>query len=811
MKNPAALVILILICLMCKNASAQKENVITGKLWDERTAPVSYANVMLVKVSDSALVTGTLTDTNGNFIIKSPAPGIYFLRISAIGFAEIKTPPFDITETTRGKNFGSIILKDDVKKLKEVTISALRPTITHKPDRMVVSVEGTAMAAGSTAFDVLSKAPGVFIDHEGNIQLNGQAGVTVMIDEKLTYLSGRDLRVFLEGMSAENIKNIEIITQPSSKYDAEGSAGILNINLKKNEQQGVKSSVYTSYTFNGKQHGYSTGGNIYYKSGKWNSFASLDWSRRAGGRDATFTRVFFSPQQTTYFDQVADGNFISKGPSARLGTDFSINKNHSIGLMANYTGNNNNGNFLTETFIGNEPNKPGEFIDADNVSSGRYSNFTTNLHYLGKLDTSGTALSADLDYADVSHFGKMNSYNYFYKAQDMQLVTKDFLFSDVPSRFDIYAAKIDFTKPLKNDYKVETGAKVSRVDVDNASVFYLNNGDAPILDTLRTNHFKYRENIYAAYVNVSGKLSRRVTVQAGLRAEQTQSLGNSLTTKQVTERNYLDFFPTLFIQQHVSDNYQVKYNYSRRLERPYYGDLNPFISYRDPYTWWQGNPYLRPEYINTVSIGQTFKQTYNVEVEYQYNRDVVSELPILDAERTTTVYYVGNVNNAHFASLTALAPLKIMKNWETQNTLVVSYNRFNIKEKGVLMVNDRAHYMLQSNHTLVLPLDIRMELNVGYISAMAHGLYRIEPRWWFHTAFKKSFLDKKLDLSLNVNDIFKGQRLKLNGSGGENIHEFDQYFRNRYFGITLRYNFSKGQKVDERRRNNFEELNRTGG
>ena len=311
---------------------------ISGTLLDSLTGkPIEFATVALLQSGSTQATNSTLTDSDGRFAFTGVAPGKYDITFSFIGYDTKTIRQLSVTAGNPKVVTGPVMLRPVSTQLKEVNVQTLRPTITQEADRMVVNVEGTAMAAGSTAYDVLAKSPGVFIDQDGNIQLNGRSGATIMLDGKLTYLSARDLRTLLEGMSAENIKNIEIITNPSAKYDAEGSSGILNINLKKNTQQGMNGSVYAGYTYNGKQHGYTTGANINYKSSNWNSFLNLDMARRVGGREATFTRIFYGETSTTYFDQVATGNYMVQGPpSVRLGTDYSLNDKHSVGFMANY-------------------------------------------------------------------------------------------------------------------------------------------------------------------------------------------------------------------------------------------------------------------------------------------------------------------------------------------------------------------------------------------------------------------------------------------------------------------------------------------
>nr|WP_210488805.1 TonB-dependent receptor [Rufibacter aurantiacus] len=790
--------------------TAQSPGKISGVVTDSITGkPVQYTTVSLLRKGSTTSLDGTLTDAQGRFTFAGIAAGEYSLAFSFIGYEAVSRHNIVLTDQKPEVHVGTIKLKVAATKLKEVTVQGLRPTITQEADKMVVSVQGTALAAGRTAYDVLTRAPGVFIDQEGNIQLNGRSGVTVMLDGKLTYLSARDLRSLLEGMPAENLKNIEIITNPSAKFDAEGSSGILNINLRKNEVQGMNGSIYGGSTYNFKQVGFTLGSTFNYKTGPWNSFLNLDVARRVGGREATFTRVFYGEQNTTYFDQVATGNFEVQGPPAvRLGTDYNLTDKHSIGFMTYFNTNKLHGDFLTDTYIGGAPNAATQYIDANNYNTNRFTNFTTNLHYLGKLDTAGTTLSANLDFVRITNRGDANFYNYYFDLTGTKRDSIDFLYTDTPNGYNIYSAKVDYSHPFSRGRKVEFGAKASRVASDNDSRFYFNNSEALVLDPRRTNHFIYDEDIYALYANWSSKLGERYSIQAGLRAEQTVSRGESLTYDQVNKRDYLDFFPSLFLQQKVSENYQINYSYSRRLQRPNYGNLNPFIAYRDPYTYWQGNPGLRPQYTHAFGVTQTFKKDYSLVANYQLIRDVMAEIPILDVERALTIYTIGNVDDGHNLSLTANIPVKIMKNWDTQNTALVTYSKYMTMVGEQKATNDQVFYSFQTNHNLLLPAKLKMEINAGYRGPAAYGLYEVYSQWWVNVGFKKSFLDDKLDLSVNANDIFKGQRIKV-GTIGRNINEFDQYFRARSVGINLRYNFSRGAKFDPKRQNSIDEVNRT--
>lgn len=798
----------LLIFLFAQQGFAQSDGIINGQIMDEKGVEVSYANVALLKAADTSLVTGSVTDEAGKFRIKSPSKGKYFLRVSAIGFAHYETTTFEISETNNQKQFGAITIKEDVQQLEEVTVQSLRPTIVNEVDKMVVSIEGTALAAGSSAFDILAKAPGVWIDQDGNIQLNGKGGVKIMVDGRPTYLSARELQNMLEGMSAENIKNLEIITNPSARYDAEGASGIINITLKKNELTGINGSIYGGYEYR-TLHGYSFGGNINIKKGKWSSFANLDMAKRPWVRTSTMVREFNESDASTRFDQTGREEVIRYTPSLRLGTDFDINEKHSIGIMANLSYHDAAHDFRTDSYLKNGAPENNLFIDADNYTAYQFSNGTFNLHYVGKLDTAGTELSADIDYVRLNNKGNADFNNRYYSLESNSLVEQELLTSDNPTYYDIYSAKVDFTKKIKDFGKLELGAKASYVKSDNQLNFYMIEDDNKIRDPKRSNHFIYTEHIYAAYANFNAKLSEVWNVQAGLRAEKTVAEGESVTLNQNTPRDYTNLFPSIFIQQKVSDNYQISYNYSRRIDRPRYDNLNPFIFYLDPYTWATGNPYLRPQYTHSFELKQTLKNNYNLILGYAVTEDFMAEIPEQNNEDKTTIFSQRNVDDFKNLSATLVAPIQINPKWGMNNNIVFAYQKYTTILDETPIENNEMFYMAQTTNNFLLPKDIKFELSAAYQGPLAYGLYKIESQWWIDAGIKKSFMEDKLDVSFNVTDIFRTRQVVGSANIEGNINSFDQYFSAQSFKVNIRYMFNKGAKFELKNRDSsLEELDR---
>ncbi|TPE43017.1 outer membrane beta-barrel family protein [Pontibacter mangrovi] len=802
----------ILFFLCSSHTFAQSGGMLTGTVQDDQEQPLGFANVAVLEAATAKVVTGAIADMDGNFQIMTPAKGKYLLKLTALGYVELQTPAFDVTAANFSKDFGKLQLKQDVKTLKEVQVQAMRPTVITEPDKMVVSVEGTALASGATAYEVLTKSPGVWVDQDGNIQLNGKSGVQMMINGKRSYLSGKELQTLLQGMSAENIKDLELITNPSAKFDAEGASGVININLKKAVDTGMNGSVYAGYQYN-NVNTYTSGADMSYKSGKWNSFGSLDLARRKRYRDMEMKRIFLNPDgSTSKFDQTGREENERFEPSLRIGTDYDFNEKHSIGAMANVITNSTDFFFHTESYL-RDPNVADDlFIDAMNKGEGTYSNGTFNLHYLGKLDTIGTTLSSDLDYVHISSHDKAGFDNQYFTLPATTPDSVQMLSNNNPTKYDIYSAKVDFTKPLSKKTKLELGAKASHVVSDNELLFYEEADTRKTLDPKRSNHFIYKENIYAAYANLNTSLGEKWTLQAGLRAEQTDSRGNSLTKNEKTDRNYLNLFPSVFLQQKVSDNYQIGYKYSRRINRPNYQALNPFIFYLDPYTSAQGNPQLRPQYTNSFEVTQTLKQTYNLILGYSITEDFIAEVPEQNPEDNTTVFQQQNVRNMKSARATLVAPIKVSNNWDVSNNIIVMYQEFTHPRNGEMVVNDQVTAIAQTTNNIMLPHGIRMEVGGSYQSPAVYGLYNVGEQWWVDAGLKRSFLDDKLTLSMNVTDIFRSRILKVDTELNGNVNAIEQYHGARGVRFNIRYRFNKGSEFESKKRNvNLDELNRTGG
>ncbi|MDQ4139996.1 MAG: outer membrane beta-barrel family protein, partial [Bacteroidota bacterium] len=388
------------------------------------------------------------------------------------------------------------------------------------------------------------------------------------------------------------------------------------------------------------------------------------------------------------------------------------------------------------------------------------------------------------------------------------------LANDNPSSFNIYSAKVDYTKPFTKKTKLEVGAKASHVVSDNDLRFFQVVDKQQIKDFTRSNHFIYQENIYAAYANFSSSLGEKWTVQGGLRAEKTISEGKSITKDSVNSRNYLDWFPSVFLMQQVNKNYKVTYNYSRRINRPYYGNLNPFVFYIDPYTSAQGNPYLRPQYTHSFQVTQSLQDTYSLSIGYAITNDFMAEVPVQNNANNTLVFQQRNGDQFKDINAALVAPIKITPKWDMNNNLTVGYQSYTIAlpEQDQVIRNEQFFLYGQSSNNIQLPRDWRLEVNLDYRGPRVYAAYQIKQSWAVDAGVKRSFLNKQLEVSANVTDIFRTRHFTGSANVNGNVNEIDQYFAQRSLRLNLRYNFNKGEKFEAKKRNsNLEELNRAGG
>lgn len=802
MKRLAGIIITMMFLGTTSIVKAQQSDneMVTGKVETEQQQPAPFATVLLLKAKDSTVFKSIISNEQGQYKFSHIIPGKYKVQATTVGKNSPCSAPFVIKENAAGYEVPVLTLKEESLQLQSVAVTAQKPLIEQKVDRMVVNVEGSIIATGNNVLEVLQKVPGVQVDQNDNISLKGKSGVLVMIDDKPTYLSADQLASMLRSMNSNQLSQIEVMTNPPAKYDAAGTAGIINIKLKKNANEGINGSISGGYSI-GIHSQYNGGLNMNYKKGKVNVYANFNSYDGKNGRVFNLTRDFIdvaSGKPYLYMQQSNPQKNSYAYQGIKTGIDYDITGKQTLGFMFN------------GGFQNNKHNQSGpiNFLDANrNLDSSVYSiaqsnqhwhSLTYELNYKWKIDTSGQELSAVADYSTFN--SRIN-----------QFLTTDFLNNAgtpnasaqyqrglLPSDISIKAMKIDYVLPLKGNAKFSAGLKSSFVTSDN-NVMYDNSLDQInwINDTSSNNHFIYKENINAAYINLNKDFKKGWSLQAGLRGEQTVSNADQITSDSVVKRNYFQLFPTVFIRKNFNDNNSLGFSYSRRIDRPDYQDLNPFKYVIDQFTYGQGNSFLQPQFTNSFEVNYTYKK-YIATLNYSHTSDVISRVIVQD-----TVTHIGyetseNLSKQDNVSLSFSIPLQVVKWWSSNNYLNIYYSKF------VGIVNNAAYnlgntsYNFNSQNTFNLPWNFKAELD-GYYNAKAlNTVWRSHPQYSVSAGLQKSFWDNKANIKLNVNDIFNTQNFTADLYYSDIQMHLHNKWESRKVALTFTYNFgNKNLKIHQ--------------
>lgn len=773
------------------NLAAKEISKISGKVMDQKGQAVSYANVALIAVEGGGLVDGAVSDEEGNFLIESVKSSSVKLVISSIGFKQFESESFELIPGLE-KNMGTLTIEDEMTGLEEVTVNATRPEIIIEADKTIVNVEGTVMAEGSNAFDVIGRSPGVYVDQDGNIILNGRTGVTVMINDRPTYMSALDLSNFLRSMPAENIKSIEVINNPSSRFDAEGSAGVINIRLKKHTVDGMFGNVQLGGQYNGLWAPIS-GVSLNVKKGKWSTNANLNYNHYANVNELEIERIFTFEDGTSNFNQESEITQRNKNLFFNGSANYEINENQNIGLNIQASDNLNSSINNSMTDITSSGTNEISYLDSYNDAGGGSNRLFANLHYDAKLDTIGTKITSDVDFTRMNSDSESLLSNQYWTGNNQENLTNDRILTLNDMFYTIFTAKVDFVKPLGKGRTLETGVKGSWVESDNNLDLSKSVEDGPFEEQPGSNRFIYNENVLAAYASYKGNFSEKLSFQAGLRGEYSDISGNSVTLKKLNTQQYFNLFPSAFLQHKVSDNYQIVYNINRRITRPNYRLLNPFIYYIDPLTSETGNPNLKPQYSNNIEMNHVVKGSYQFSLTYSETEDAFNQVFIQDQEDKTTVTYTDNFDKTRNVNFRAIAPLQIREWWSTSNMLQVTYNRFKSQIGDDYLDNAQTSYMLRTQHNLNLPKGFKLELIGMYLGPQIWGQGMIDGFGWVDAGITKSIMKDKLTIAVNGTDLFRTQVIYADIKFADIDTNFRQYRSNQGVRFTVKYNFSKGE------------------
>ncbi len=615
------------------SATAQHAG-IRGVVRDPRDVLI-VASVSLLNANDSSWIRTELSDDKGEYKFTNIVSGEYVISATSMGYKTCMQP---VSVTDNGLKVIDIIMQAADASLAEVTVTGRKSFIEMGLGKITVNVDASASSMGTNVLELLRRSPGITVDQSGNISMQGKQGVQVLIDDRSTYLSGEQLADYLKGLSADDVAQLELVTRPSAKYEAAGNAGIINIKRKKNKKTGLNGSANVRVG----QGVYPFGGGnllVNYRRKKLNiSFSSSEflgkgfayWNEHQQLTDPGKMQVVSTSDINSYAkEEFSIANF-------RLAADYDLSPKAVLG--ASVKGGYHTNSFLNKVYASSRDQQANLSTFTNTFSPGGFirENLSANSYFTYKFN-SARSLNLNVDYVLYANSPYQDISSAMFDTQMLPLPDPLVLQSHQPTRIDVYSVKADYTDTLRNGIKLEAGFKSSIVKTDNDALFRIFKNNYWLADTTRTNRFQYTENINAIYLSVDKSFGDKWEARAGLRAENTNAAGRQQVHNDRFTKSYVSLFPTAYLNYKANNDNQLELNYGRRIDRPPYDALNPFIFYSFQYNYSVGNRYLSPQFTHRTELKHSFKNMIVTSLGYSNTTGEITN--VLDVNGNTGIVY----------------------------------------------------------------------------------------------------------------------------------------------------------------------------
>jgi ACT domain-containing protein len=745
-----------------------------GKVLAEKDKPAKFVSVLLLNSVDTSLVKAYLTNDNGEYKLTDIRKGSYIVSINAVGYKK-NYLKIDLVENNTVVPLIKLQLEEKI--LDEVTVTATKSFLEQRADKLVVNVENSATAVGNNALEVLGKIPGVILIND-QVTIAGRNNVSILIDGKLSQYN--DITQLLKDISASSISKIEVITNPSAKYDAQGGS-LINILLKKNSNLGTNANVTLSTgigVYDNKKEGFDRNFylvnpsiNLNHRKGKINIYGSYSLNQRNWFEYNEFDRKI-APyrfyQTNIFYINVNSNNY-------RVGLDYYFDKKNTFGFLLsgyNRTGNNNMTNNTSQYNLSSDQFLR-KFKTTSNTELTR-DNITGNLNWRHFFDSSGNEINFDFDYSkfNLNNNNKITSF--------ITDTTSTFSNQFIDNPVQLFVFKVDYTHPFTDQSKLEVGFKSSFVEINNNLIFRR----SAVIDTNRSNDFKYNENINAIYTTFQ-KQWKKLQLNIGLRAEQTGSTGISKSIK-VLDRNYWYLFPSISFSRTIKNDIAVSFQYSRRIDRPTFQQLNPFIRFLDSLTYNKGNPYLLPQLTNAYKLALTYKNQPFFAISYNKIYNIIYQTAVKQ-EGYVTFATPDNLGYQENLIFELNFPVKIGSKINGFAGNQAIFNHYNADYLGAKYDNQQWNWLAYWQIGYKPKISWNIEVSGYYSSSFLNEFYPINALGRLNLAFQKSFFDNKAKITLNFNDALFSE--KIRGSIlYQNINaSFFQYEESRNVRLSFSY------------------------
>lgn len=772
---------------------------------NEQQQPVESALVSLFLSTRNKLSKTELTDNMGKVYLKNIPAGSYYCSVSLTGYFADTTAVF-LLQTSDVREI-SITLKPLESSLRQITVSAARPFIQNEKGKVIVNVDASPTNAGTSILDVLEKSPGVTIDRNGGISLKAKPGVLVLIDGKQTYLSGADLVNLLNSMSSSQVDQIELMTNPSARYDANGNAGIINIKTKKAKQKGVNGTINAAYS----QGRYPKSNNSFvlnYRNARLNAFLNYSFNFNRSYADLYALRTYTDSNAKTIaiLDQPTLFNATSTNHTIKTGVDVYASSQTSFGIaLTGILTKREGSSDATATWLDEDGNIDSTLTTTSSTdyqlrNAGLNLNFRHSFSNKQDISIDADALHYDID--NTQFF--LNSF---------PTGASDASKGYIPSTLKIFTGKADYTAQFKNEGKLLAGWKSSHISTDNLATYQYNDGISWQPDYGKSNHFLYTENIHAAYGSIEQQLNA-FTLQLGLRYENTSyqanQLGNAVRKDSSFTRRYDGLFPSGYVTWQADSGSSFTFTAGRRIDRPAFQRLNPFVFIVNKYTYETGNPYFRPQYSWNFELTHQYGTFLTTTLSYSLIKDYFSQLFLTDS--TGILYYSqGNVGQAHIAGLSLSTQVSPFKWWSVSAEAVLNYKKlkgyvWNDIESSVWQFN------ISANNQFKISNIYTAELSGFYTGNARNDLQEaLLPTGQLNIGIARPVFKNKATLKLSIRDIFHTQVME----GNTDFQYADEYFiirrDSRVVTLAFTWRFGKPLKTVKRNSGADTEIERVNG
>jgi len=794
MKKTNLLIFLILPLFCLAQSTLQLKGKVAGEIM-----PLEWADVSLLN-AEGKIIDGTTTKQDGSFELNIKS-GSYKIGISLLGFTDYEKE----IKLTSDLDLGTILLKENTTNLGEVVIQTKKNSIERKTDRLVYNLENNVTTVGGDALSAINTAPGVVVKNS-EITILGKGTSRVMIDGRLIELTGEELNSFLKSISASDIKNIEIISNPPAKYEADGFGGLINIIMKKGVRDSWKNTTTLSYDQN-KYGIYTLRNNFFYNKNKFRFSASVNG--KTGYKNAEEILEMYFPDglsKMTSTTKVKDENF-----SGKLAVDYDFSDRTTMGFQL--VNDRNNPDFKSDISIDKYTiqNQLRDITKNNSFTDKGSGNQTYNLHLITKLDSLKRKLSFDVDYFNYnSKFDRSFIANNY--TSDMVFVDVNQAGRNVSNQdIDNLSFKADMEHPFQA-LNLSYGAKVSFTNSTSDILYYDMITGTPQLDANQSNRFKYTENNQAVYVNGDKKINEKWSLQVGLRLESTKTNGFSATLNQETVNDYVKLFPTFFTSYQKNENNSFSFNYGKRINRPRFDLLNPFRVYINSNSYSEGNPFLQPSFSDNFELAHSYKETFRTSVFVNAITNgygvIFTSIPETNTQIVTRENYFKGLNYGIGESYSA----SLAEWWQSENALYFLGSKTEFTKNINAMPSNSMQIDFSTNNTFILGKTTKLQLDFSYSTPVENGLYEVGYMSSFDFGFKQDLYNKQLQIAFLANDIFNTSYLKDFTSVVNGVKQvYSQNESNRFVRLSVVYNFgNKKINIKDRNFGNQEERKRTG-